>query len=152
MQHWGNSGKIPANFGRNLAKFWLFHTKNWDGRAGQVLFSPFFDYGFQKLCKGVHCVNLGGSFQTHILLQKLASIKKRTSPIKFDHLAEKSGKGSISNISTKDLPALPLQPLKKISCLDVSMKALTRSDMHFQTGMRPASETCRIGGWGGSAK
>jgi hypothetical protein len=31
----------------------------------------------------------------------LASIKKRTSPIKFAHLAEKSENGSISNLSTK---------------------------------------------------
>ena len=31
----------------------------------------------------------------------LASIQKRTSPIKFDHLAEKSEYASISNLSTK---------------------------------------------------
>ena len=31
----------------------------------------------------------------------MASIQKRTSPVKFAHLAEKSGKGSISNLSTK---------------------------------------------------
>ena len=44
-------------------------------------------------------VNLGDlvkSFPTNIFLQNLASIHKRTSPIKFAHLAEKSGKGSIS--------------------------------------------------------
>ena len=34
-------------------------------------------------------------------MQNLASIQKRTSPVKFAHLAEKSGKGSISNLSTK---------------------------------------------------
>ena len=34
-------------------------------------------------------------------LQKSASIQKRTSPLKFDHLAEKSEYGSISNLSTK---------------------------------------------------
>ena len=38
-----------------------------------------------------------------IYLQNLASIQKRTSPIKFAHLAEKSEKGSISNLSTKVL-------------------------------------------------
>ena len=38
---------------------------------------------------------------TNIYLQNLASIQKRTSPVKFAHLAEKSGKGSISNLSTK---------------------------------------------------
>ena len=34
-------------------------------------------------------------------LQNLASIQKRTSPIKLDHLTEKSGNVSISNLSTK---------------------------------------------------
>ena len=34
-------------------------------------------------CKGVHCVDLGESFQTHIYLQNLASIQPRTSPVKF---------------------------------------------------------------------
>ena len=52
-----------------------------------------------ELCKGVHCVDLGESFQTHIFLQNLASIQPRTSPVKFarpsnaaaseqDHFAE----------------------------------------------------------------
>ena len=36
-------------------------------------------------------------------MQNLASIQKRTSPKKFAHLAEKSEKGSISNLSTKAL-------------------------------------------------
>jgi hypothetical protein len=48
-----------------------------------------FDYGFQKLCKGVLCVDLGESFQTHIYLQKLASIQP--SPPKLaQSLREKS--------------------------------------------------------------
>merc|ERR1719214_91763 len=34
-------------------------------------------------CKGVHCVDLGGSFPTRIYLQKSASIQPRTSPSKF---------------------------------------------------------------------
>ena len=41
------------------------------------------------------------AFPTNIFLQNAASMQKRTSPVKFDHLAEKSGKGSISNLSTK---------------------------------------------------
>ena len=40
-----------------------------------------------ELCEGVHCVDLGESFRTHILLQNLAPIQPRTSPTKFDHLA-----------------------------------------------------------------
>ena len=52
--------------------------------------------------KHVNLVDLVKSFPTNIYLQNLASIQKRTSPVKFAHLAEKSGKGSISNLSTKD--------------------------------------------------
>ena len=37
------------------------------------------------------------------MLQILASLQKRTSPIKFTHLAEKSENGSTSNLSTKRL-------------------------------------------------
>ena len=57
--------------------------------------------------KHVNLVDLVKSFPTvtNIFLQNLASIWKRTSPIKFAHLAEKSGKGSISNLSTKVLAA-----------------------------------------------
>ena len=51
--------------------------------------------------KHVNLVDLVKSFPTNILLQNLASIQKRTSPIKFAQLAEKSEKGSISNLSTK---------------------------------------------------
>ena len=35
-----------------------------------------------------------------IWVQKSASMQKRTSPLKFAHLAEKSEEGSISNLST----------------------------------------------------
>ena len=51
--------------------------------------------------KHVHLVDLVKSFPTNIFLQNLASIQRRTSPIQFAHLAEKSEKGSISNLSTK---------------------------------------------------
>ena len=52
----------------------------------------------------VNLVDLVKSFPTNIVknfLQNLASLQQRTSPLKFDHLAEKSEKGSISNLSTK---------------------------------------------------
>ena len=65
--------------------------------------------------KHVNLVDLVKSFPTNIYLQNLASIQKRTSPVKFAHMAEKSGKGSISNLSTKVRhpvdPGLPLQRL-----------------------------------------
>ena len=41
--------------------------------------------------KHVNLVDLVKSFPTNIYLQKLASIQKRTSPVKFAHVAEKSG-------------------------------------------------------------
>ena len=51
--------------------------------------------------KHVNLVDIVKSFPTNMFLQHLASIQKRTSPIKFAHLAEKSEKGSIPNLSTK---------------------------------------------------
>ena len=51
--------------------------------------------------KHVNFVDLVKSFPTNIFVQNLASIQRRTSPLKFDHLAEKSEKGSISKLSTK---------------------------------------------------
>ena len=51
--------------------------------------------------KHVNLVDLVKSFPANIFLQNLASIQKRTSPVKFAYLAEKSEKGSISNRSTK---------------------------------------------------
>ena len=58
--------------------------------------------------KRVNLVDLVKRFPTNIFLQNLASIQKRTSPIKFAHLAEKSENGSISNLSTKAHARLPL--------------------------------------------
>ena len=51
--------------------------------------------------KHVNLVDLVKSFPTNIYLQNLAFMQKRTSPVKFAHLAEKSEKGSIWNLSTK---------------------------------------------------
>ena len=51
--------------------------------------------------KHVNLVDLVKSFPTNIFLRNLASIQKRTIPLKFAHLAEKSENGSISNLSTK---------------------------------------------------
>ena len=53
--------------------------------------------------KHVNLVDLVKSFPTNMYLQNLASIQKRTSPIKFAHFVEKSENGSISNLSTKVL-------------------------------------------------
>ena len=60
--------------------------------------------------KHVNLVDLVKSFPTNIFLQKLASIQKRTSSVKFAHVAEKSEKGSVSNLSTKVRVPEPLRP------------------------------------------
>ena len=67
--------------------------------------------------KHVNLVDLVKSFPTNIYLQNLASIQRRTSPIKFAHLAEKSENGSISNLSTKvgaDLGRAALHPEARV--------------------------------------
>ena len=52
--------------------------------------------------KHVNLVDLVKSFPTNIFLQNFASIQKRSgNPRKFNLLAEKSDKGSVSNLSTK---------------------------------------------------
>ena len=51
--------------------------------------------------KHANILDLVKSFPTNILLQNLASIQKRTGPVKFAHLDEKSENGSVSNLSTK---------------------------------------------------
>ena len=43
-------------------------------------------------CKGVHWVDLGESFQTHIFLQNLASIQPRMGPKKFESSSKKSSR------------------------------------------------------------
>ena len=54
-----------------FAKFWQNSSKFLEKNA------------ILEQCKGVHCVDLGESFQTHIFLQNFVSIQPRTSPVKF---------------------------------------------------------------------
>ena len=60
--------------------------------------------------KHVNLVDLVKSFPTNIYLQNLALVQKRTSPIKFAHLAEKSENGWISNLLTFQLRLSPPAP------------------------------------------
>ena len=46
-------------------------------------------------------VDLEKRCKMSIWLQNFASIQPRTSPLKFDHLAEKSEKDSVSNLAPK---------------------------------------------------
>ena len=81
--------------------------------------------------KHVNLVDLVKSFPTNIYLQNLASIQKRTSPAKFAHLAEKSGKGSISNLSTKDV-TLPETLLEGVLMLEPFRPVHTNADVDRQ--------------------
>ena len=77
--------------------------------------------------KHVNLEDLVKSFPTNIFLQNLASLQKRTSPIKFDHLAEKSNiiiKGSISNLSTKVRRPLGDAGVQRL-CLRHALRART---------------------------
>ena len=77
--------------------------------------------------KHVNVVDLVKSFPTNIYLQNLASIQKKTSPVKFAHLAEKSGKGSMTNLSTKVLHLVRFRPARsRHSCSRVGI-ATSRS-------------------------
>ena len=81
--------------------------------------------------KHVNLVDLVKSFPTNIDLQNLASIQKKTSPIKFAHLAEESDNGSVSNLSTKS-PTVQEQvvatyfPLRHVSPPAFPMRAASR--------------------------
>ena len=81
--------------------------------------------------KHVNLVDLVKSFPTNIFLQNLASIQKRTSPIKFAHLAEKSEKGSISNLSTKGRTRKCSQDKSQTGYFGVECRTLFRAPFFF---------------------
>ena len=76
------SRKNLVKFGENSAKFWQV-LRIFGKKTAKI--SAIFNENFEirERCKGVHCVDLGESFQTHIYLQKSASIQPRTSLVKF---------------------------------------------------------------------
>ena len=88
------SRKNLVKFGENSAKFWQ-NLRNFGKKTAKI--SAIFNENFEirercsipkrcsipERCKGVHCVDLGESFPTHIYLQNLASIQPRTSLVKF---------------------------------------------------------------------
>ena len=76
------------NFSQNFAIFFLQNSANLVECLKKV--AKFWQHSSKfleknvilELCKGVHCVDIGESFQTHIYLQNLASIQPKTSPAK----------------------------------------------------------------------
>ena len=109
-----------------------------------------------ELCKGVHCVDLGESFPTHIYLQNLASIQPRTSPPKFGR-SQRSGasqpaftggaspasvselsKSSFSHRSAaetglkiRSADAVEVQSNYKVAFFHVTLTSGARSDFNF---------------------
>ena len=96
-----------------------------------------------KVQKCANLVDLVKRFQTNIYLQHLASIQKRTIPVKFAHLAEKSGKGSISNLSTKAQTAWSSGAHSTVSTRGRSMKM---SRPGAQASPQPTRATTRLVG------
>ena len=72
--------KICITFHRSKLKISAIFTKKID---------------IEERCKGVHCVDLGESFPTHIFLQNLASIQPRTSPVKFARSSAPRPEGAV---------------------------------------------------------
>ena len=86
--------------------------------------------------KHVNIVDLVKSFPTNIYLHNLASIQKRTSPVKFPHLDEKAGKGSMSNLSTKVLGEHPSRLLRRAGDAAAAARARARRPAGDERGPR----------------
>ena len=69
------------------------------------------DFEFRAVQRRDHLVDLEKRCKMSIWTQKSALIQLRTSLLKFDDLAEKSEKSSVSNFSTKDHRAPPYKQL-----------------------------------------
>ena len=90
---------------------------------------PNFRQWIPKRCKGVHCIDLGESFPTHILLQNLASIQPRTSLVKYARSPRTDPPGAFGN---SDRSALR-------RCLNMSF--LIPKSFFSRLG-RPCTERC----------
>ena len=75
------------NFAKSFAEFCKSRQLAKNSKKSQffekILSNFLGKHVISEQCKGVHCVDLDESFQTHIYLQNLASIQPRTSPLKF---------------------------------------------------------------------
>ena len=83
-----------------------------------------------EVCKRVHCVDLEESFQTHICLQKLASIQPRTSPLKF---AASRG-DEVLTPEESCAAKCALQP-KRLNLLGIKVRPLASSRMEVPPTM-----------------
>ena len=62
-----------------------------------------------ELCKGVHCVDLGKSFQTHIHLQNFVSTQPRASPLKFARSSRVTERPSALRLQAREGGAMRLR-------------------------------------------
>ena len=74
------------------------------------------------MCKGVHCVDLGESFQTHIYLQILASIQPRTSTVKFAEVASVLKRRASREAAARG-PQRPRPPPRRVTIAPVDIVA-----------------------------
>ena len=90
----------------------------------------------KKLCKGVHRVDLGESFPTHIFLQNLVSIQPRTSPLESDELRSRGGGAHLPPTQRTTGPRpRRLPPCEGSGKLDRARSRLYRSQI-LQENMR----------------
>ena len=77
-----------------------------------------------------------------IRVEKSASMQKRTSPLKFGDLAEKSGLNSVSNLSTKAVAPPPRGPRADAAAApfvgDFATTRTARGGMRFRRAHIPA--------------
>ena len=70
-------------------------------KIGKSLMKNFRKNQFRLVQRIGNLVDLEKRCKMSIWLQNFASIQPRTSPVKFDHLAEKSEKDTVSNLAPK---------------------------------------------------
>ena len=102
--------------------------------------------------KHVNLVDLVKSFPTNIYLQNLASIQKRTSPVKFALLAEKSEKGSISNLSTKVPRSRRCRSTSSWACCAPSLRTPTSLSSSRTCGTCRRTRRCARSCWPGRGR
>ena len=92
-----------------------------------------------ELCKGVHCVDLGESLQTHIYSQNLASIQPRTSSLKFARSTDpfKAVYHTAKNRSVHRGPAGCLTSVRREFLSAFTLSTLTRFDAPLVTVAGP---------------
>ena len=107
-----------------ISEYSLIQSRKSFGHSRKAIFDERIE--IKERCKGVHCVDLGESFPTHIYLQKLASIQPRTSPLNFAGAPLQSEDPCLKR-STKF--CMLLRRHRCIACITTSSEYLKPADM-----------------------